>query len=247
MDISKTHLKQAHLFLNSSILVQIPALLAIMLILLYSEKQLMFLVAPFLLYSLYLFQNYLLNYNRYLTTTKNKKRKGTIITDILSSTQLLIFFAKEESELLLFHPKGKLMGRIKKIKTKRLLPKEFLLVDDNDTPLATYYLSDGSIDVIHYQNGYIGSFAPTKNENRKGVFQLLSGEMIGTLSSSNIFMDDKVENPNKQLVFRLKKGWMSLDSQELFGNPNTPVLSITTSLPESEKLLYLSILIKKFY
>lgn len=250
MNISKTHLKQAHLFLNSSIIVQIPAFLSFLFILVYSEKQIMVFVAPFLIYSLFLFQNYLLNYKRFLCTSKKIDRKRVVTTDILSSPQLLVYFSKEESELLLFLPSGELMGRIIKAKPKnfqRLFPKEFLLIDDKDNQLASYYLTNRSIDVIQYKKGYIGSFSLTKNSTKKGEFQLLSGEIVGTLKSETIYLDDKIENANQQLVIRLKKGWMSLDSQEIFGNPNTPVLTISSSLDEREKLLYISLLLKRFY
>jgi hypothetical protein len=73
MDIQKIYLKQAHLYLNSSIIVLIPAGLAIWYILGYSDKKLLVFVSPFLLYSLFLFQSYLLNYRRFLRVDRKMK------------------------------------------------------------------------------------------------------------------------------------------------------------------------------
>ncbi|WP_442594127.1 hypothetical protein [Neobacillus sp. D3-1R] len=250
MDISKIQLKQAHLFLNSSIIVQIPASLFILYILIYSEKQIMFLVAPFLVYSLFLFQNYLLYYKKSMYTSKKITKKNIGGKNILSSSQVYLYFSKEDFELLLFSPSGKLLGKIIKGKRKYFnwgLPKEFLLVNYQGIHLASFYYNAGSIEVIQQNTGYIGHFSYPQRKINHGIFELLSGKKIGTVNSESIFLDDKILNENNQPVFQLKKGLMSLDSQEIFGNPNTPVLSVSSVLNEKERLLYMALLVKRYF
>lgn len=254
MDISKIFLKQAHLCLNSSLVVLIPATFYIVLIMLvFSEKYLMILVIPFLVYSLFLFHHYLLNYRRYINTTrkiadfKNEKLER----DFLCCNQYIIYFAKEERELIFLHPNGQILAKlIVKKSSKRnyqfvssKLPREFILVDKKGRHIATYLEINEIIDVYQVGNGYIGGYSYENEE----TFHALSGETVGILKSKLTFMDDQIEDKKGQVVFRTLKGWMPVKYQELFINPNQPILTINPNVTRIDRIIYLSYFVKKFF
>jgi hypothetical protein len=247
MDIQKIYLRQAQLFLNSSLFALIPAsIFVLMIIVVIPEKNVMLLVIPFLIYSLFLFQNYILNYKRYISLSNKIEKVATDLPDLLSCNHILLHFIKEERELVFLHPTGVYIGKISEKREnysnkegRRLHPSEFVLVDSNENLLATYWKSD-TIDVHRNGQGYMGGFSD-------GVFSMLTGDAMGELSSKNIFLDDKIEYDQGDVVFRVRKGWMPLKYQEIFLNPNTPLVTINPDLPDSERLLYFSLLVKNFF
>lgn len=249
MDIQKVFLRQAHLYLNSSLVVLIPGVIFILLnILLFSKDILMVFVLPFLVYSLFLFQNYLLNYKRFLFSAGKIEKLDK--PDFFSSNQYLLYFAKEENELLFLHPTGVMLGKIIEKKTQntfnlesKLYPKEFILVDFNENYLSTFFWTKDTIDNYQKEYGYVGSLSYEKER----TFTKLSGEEVGISKCEPTFFDDYIKNNHDQVVLRVRKGWMPLKYQELFQNPNQPLLTLSPGLEEREKLFYFSLLIKKFF
>lgn len=247
MDIQKLYLRQAQLYLNSSLFTLIPASIIILwLLVVIPGKNHMVLVLPFLIYSLFLFQNYILNYKRFLSLSKKIEMEVSDLPDLMSNHQILLYFNKEEGELVFLHPTGGYLGKISEKQGKYpfnkrsgLHPKELVLIDSKGTLLATYWKSD-TIDVHQNVTGYLGGLS-------NGVFRMLPGESVGVLSSKHIFMDDHIENGRGEVVFRVRKGWMPLQYQELFLNPNTPIVTVNPALADSEKLLYFSLFVKRFF
>jgi hypothetical protein len=247
MDIQKIYLRQAQLYLNSSLFALIPASIIILLIMIVIPREnLMVLVIPFLIYSLFLFQNYILNYKRFISLSKKNKLVVPDFPDLMSNNQILLYFNKEDRELVFLHPTGVYLGKISEKhgkyssnKRSRLHPKEMVLIDSNGTLLATFWKSD-TIDIHQNGYGYLGGFS-------SGVFSMLLGDSVGVLSSKYIFLDDYIENGRGEVVFRVRKGWMPLKYQEIFLNPNTPIVTINPSLTDSEKLLYFSLLVNRFF
>jgi hypothetical protein len=247
MDIQKLYLRQAQVYLNSSLFVLIPASIMILLIIvIIPGENLMVLVIPFLIYSLFLFQGYILNYKRFLSLSEKIKDVESNLPDLMSNHQILLYFNKKDRELVFLHPTGVYLGKICEIQGKylfnnknRLHPKELILIDSNGTLLASYWKSD-TIDIHQNGHGYLGGFS-------RGVFSMLPGESVGILSSQHIFLDDHIENGCGNVVFRVRKGWMPLKYQQIFINPNTPIVTIDPTLSDSEKLLYFSLFIKRFF
>lgn len=246
MDIQKIYLRQAQLFLNSSLFSLIPASVFVFLIIVVIPgKNHMILVIPFLIYSLFLFQNYLLNYKRFITLTNKIEKVGTELPNLLSCHQLLLYFDKEEKELVFLHPTGVILGKISEkedsysLNRNRLHPKKFVLIDSNENVLASYWKSE-TIDVHRNGQGYFGGFS-------NGVFSMLTGETMGDLSSKKIYLDDQIKNGRGEVIFRVRKGWMPIKYQEIFLNPNTPNVTINPALSDSEKLIFISLLVKKFF
>jgi hypothetical protein len=245
MDIQKIYLKQAHLFLNSSLFALLPTSILIFIIIVFiPSKNLMVFVVPFIIYSLFLFQNYLLNYKRYISLSN--KIVTTDLPSLLSCPQILLYFVKEDNELVFLHPTGAFLGKISENKQSysihkgnKLHPKEFILIDSNESLLATYRKSD-TLDVYRSDKSYFGGYS-------NGVFSMLTGEEMGKLSSKKFFWDDKIKTVQGEVVFRVRKGWMPIKYQEIFLNPNTPYVTIDPALSESEKLILISFLVKKFF
>jgi hypothetical protein len=245
MDIQKIYLRQAELFLNSSLFVLLPASIFIFSIIVFiPSRNLMFLVIPFFIYSLFLFQNYLMNYNRFISLSN--KITATDLPDLLSCQQILLYFDKDAREILFLHPTGQFLGKIIEsqhhftiYKGSHMHPREFVLVDSSENVLASY-LKSNTIDVHRVNQGYFGGFS-------NGVFTMLTGKVIGSLSSGKIFFDEKIINGQGEIVFRVRKGWMPIKVQQIFLNPNTPHVTFNPVLSDSEKLLFLSLLINRYY
>jgi hypothetical protein len=247
MDIQKIYLRQAQLFLNSSLFALIPAWIFVFsIIVVIPGKNLMVLVIPFLIYSLFLFQNYLLNYKRFIALSNKIDHVSSNLPNLLSCQQILLYFVKEEKELVFLHPTGAFLGKISEKKhsfsinkRNRLHPKGFILIDSNENLLATYWRSD-TIDVHLSDQGYFGGFS-------NGVFSKVKGETMGNLSSKKTFLDEQIKNGRGEVLFRVRKGWMPITNQKIFLNPNIPSVTINPALSDSEKLLFISLLVNKFF
>ncbi|WP_230498106.1 hypothetical protein [Pseudoneobacillus rhizosphaerae] len=247
MDIQKIYLRQAQLFLNSSLFALIPAsVFVISIIVVIPGKNFMVLVLPFLIYSLFLFQNYLLNYKRYLSLSNKIEKVAPSLPDLLSCQQVLLYFDKEEKALVFLHPNGAFLGMLSEKKHSfsinkgnMLHPKEFVLIDSNENILATYWKSE-TIDVHRSDKGYFGGFS-------NGFFSMITGEEIGELRSKKLFLDEQVKNGQGEVLLRVRKGWMPITNQKIFLNPNTPYVTINPALSDPEKLIFISLLVKKFF
>jgi hypothetical protein len=60
-------------------------------------------------------------------------------------------------------------------------------------------------------------------------------------------MDEKVLDPSRQQVGRLRRGWMPLEWSNRFPESNTPVLSFSEGFSEKDKLLRMAFLINEFF
>jgi hypothetical protein len=246
MDIQNVFKKQATLYLNSSLVVLFVAVFCFLANLFYfSNVNLILIVLPFIVYSIYLFHMYVMFHKRALVTVNTTFEA---VEDLFSQDQFLLYFIPEERELLYFHPTGTLMGKMieqKKNKNRdsRQLPSEYLLVDINNQVLATYYKSNDSVDVYEKARGYFGTFSYNEDKD----FKMLSNEATGYLKKEAAVSDDYIKNQNNQVVFRIRKGWMPLKYQQIFHNPNLPVLTLHRELTKEEKLLYLSCLVNRFF
>jgi hypothetical protein len=205
----------------------------------------MILVLPFLLYSIYLFQLYLYQYKKSINAEVVHKQPQPSTFE--SNMQFIIFYEKEPSNLLLFNPSGLFVGRIfsKTNHNYRLnhgQPNEFILEDHAEKILATYYCQDNIIDVYQPECGYIGGLVC---DNEITVHDL-SGENISRLRQAKIFLDDQIINPTEKVIFRVRKGWMPIRSQKVFQSPNSPIITVDQGVASKEKLLYFSIVIKRY-
>jgi hypothetical protein len=244
MDIPKTYLKQSQLYLNSSIMMLIPAILftALFLFVLY-DRPLIILVLPFLIYSFCLYQGFLINKNRYFKTANYE---GKASDGFLDCQQYLLFFDKEEGELLFFHPSGEVIAKMIEIKPKRRGPREICLIGHNEQVLASYFISTGHIDVYVAGMGFIGSFYRNK-EKDKWLFQVLTGEVTGHLVRNRWYMDEQIIDKYGRMILRCRRGVMATNLQAHFQNPNLPIVKNEINVDPSEKLFYLSTLAKRYF
>jgi hypothetical protein len=250
MDIPKTYFKQSQKYLNSSLVALIPAVLfSGVLLLQFYEKRLLVFVIPFLLYSFCLFQGYVINKNRSMTATILLENSliNKINKSFLDYNQFVLFFSKEEKELLFFQPSGDILAKMILKKAKKSHPREIQLIDYRNNLLATYYCGYHQVDVYIPGRGYIGSFYFEENHLNEGYFQVLSGKTIGTWKSNKWYMDDQIQDKQQQIISRTKKGLMPLQLQAIFLNPNAPMLTIFTTIKEEDQFLYFASTVKRYF
>jgi Ca2+/Na+ antiporter len=248
MNIYNIYLKKAKLYLNTSLVSVLFSLIYILLnLFFFSEKKLMTLVLPFLLYSIYLFQLYLYQYKKSINTDADVVHKQHQPSTFESNMQFIIYHEKEPRNLLLFNPSGLFVGRIfsKTNHNHRLnhgKPKEFILEDHAENILATYYCKDNIVDVYQPESGYIGGLVC---DNETTVHDL-PGENKNRIRQAKIFLDDQIINPTGKVIFRVRKGWMPIRSQKVFQTPNSPIITVDQNVDSKEKVLYFSIVIKRY-
>jgi hypothetical protein len=251
MDIPKTYFKQSQKYLNSSLIALIPAVLfSVVFLLQFYEKRLLVFVIPFLLYSFYLFQWYVINKNRSMTATnllENSLIKNEINKTFMDYNQFVLFFAKEEKELLFFQPSGDILAKMIFKKAKKSHPREIQLIDYRNNLLASYYCGYHQVDVYIPGRGYIGSFYLEENNLNEGYFQVLSGKTIGTWKSNKWYLDDQIHDNQQQIISRTQKGWMPVQLQGLFLNPNAPILTIIPTVKEEDQFLYFASTVKRYF
>ncbi|MHC0035664.1 hypothetical protein [Pseudoneobacillus sp. C159] len=246
MNIRQVYFKQAQLYLNSSLVTVLLGSIFIFLnVFIFSEKRLMVLSFPFLLYSLLLFQFYLLQYKRSISLSDKVIRSPR--SSLLFNQQIILFYEKEAKTLLFFNSSGALTGKLfakQGSLTSRMdyyCPKEFILEDYNQNKLASYFYQDETVDVYLPEHGYIGGAVLNKDT----LFHNLSGDDKGEAIKAKLFLDEQVKNSFGQIIFRIRKGWMPIRCQKVFHTPNLPIVFINPTITNEEKLLYFSLLIKR--
>lgn len=260
MKINDYYRDAANLNLNGSIAALLPIVfIAIGNLAIFQNKEILVLTVPFFLYSFICFQLYLFRKRQSISINRNMSYRMMENSEqsIFSSRHLLVLYLNSQMpKLLLYHPDGHLAGSIKRYRSKGMrrmgLAKSFVLYNSNNKAIGCFAVKGKKvINIEVYDNGrnYLGSLVKTKLNWRKSKEELLDrdGKYIGAVEGSNVFMDEKVINQHNQQVSRLRRGWMPVEWDPLFPEPNTPVLSFDRNLSAQEKLLGMSFLINEYF
>jgi hypothetical protein len=256
MKIYEYYRDTAKLSLNGSIAALLPAIFIIGGNLsFFKDKEIMLLTIPFLVYSLICFQIYLFNMKKSIFIGKRMVSVKSSYHSIFEVSHLLLVFQKTRLPVLrLYFSNGYLAGELRKVPSKKLIlfSKCYALFDAQQQIMGYFRVKRNrtlSIEVYNRKKEYLGCYEKTKLGMWKSKKELLnsSGHMIGKVQGSRIFMDEQIKNQNLQGITRLRRGWMPLEWERYFPQPNTPVLSFENGLTEEDKLLGMSILINEFF
>lgn len=259
MKIDEYYRNLARINLNGSILALIPAILIIGGNLLFLRlPQFMLLTVPFLIVSIFNFQNYLRRTRQSLLIRKNLRNSNGSPQSLFSVEQLVLFFYNTFSpSLAIFFPDGYLAGKIIKYRQKRRKrgksSKIYALYDSREELQGIFEVHREdkiTINVYDSCNEFIGCLEITKpGLMKKEKKELLNanGRFIAAVEGSAFYMDEQVINPKNRQVGRLRRGWMPLEWESHFPESNTPVFELEKGLPENVKLVHLSFLINEFF
>ena len=116
-------------------------------------------------------------------------------------------------------------------------------------PVGYFIVNQLTIEVYDQNKKYIGCFEKEKGSWMKKKKEIIDelGCSIGSVEGSRTFMDERVLNQSNQQVGRLRRGWMPVEWSGRFPEANTPVLSLSESLSEKDKLLRMSFLINEYF
>ena len=258
MKIYEYYRATANLNLNGSIASLIPSAIIVALNLsFFQNKEIMLLTIPFLAFSLISFQIYLFRKRQSICIGKNMVHSIHHFHSFFEAKQLLVVYLNTQSpKVLLFFPDGHLAGKIKRFRKKKTFiwkqSKNFVLVDYKDRVMGYFEVKGKEkrrIEVFDSKYRNIGCFEKRKAGWRKYKKELLdeTGRFIGAVKGSSLFMDEFVLDSLKRPVGRLRRGWMPLEWSKFFPEANTPVLTLSETLNEKDKLLRISFLINEFF
>lgn len=253
MKISDFYRDAATLSLNGSIAALFPAILIVGGNLSFFHNETIFtFVIPFLFYSFVSFQIYLAKKTKSLWIGQNMQFAPSLYQSIFSTNHLLIMFLNSTTpRLLLFFPDGYQAGEIRKYKGKGIgfFSKMYALYNSEHKVIGYFKISKEKIGVFNDKKEYIGCYRKSKLGILKNKKQLLdaSGKIIAAVEGSKTFMDEKVLDKENKPISRLRRGWMPLEWDRYFPEPNTPVLTFTHESKDHDKLLEMSCLIHEYF
>ncbi|WHY90171.1 hypothetical protein QNK12_21175 [Neobacillus cucumis] len=255
MKIDKYYRESASISLNGSIAALVPAFLIIVVDLsFFQNKKMMLLTIPFLIYSFISFQIYLFKVRQALLIKKNMLKSRSFYHSIFETGHLLAVYLPKR--LQLYFPDGNLAGEIKKYQGKKfgfpVFSKIYALNDMNHQLIGIYKVKKGKykkIEVFDRNKVYQGYYQIRKLNARKYKKELFDANerFIGAVEGASLFMDEKIINSVNHQLGRLRRGWMPVEWSDFFPEPNTPVLSFTEGISESDKLLQMSFLINEYF
>ncbi|MCQ6276604.1 hypothetical protein JMM81_16955 [Bacillus sp. V3B] len=251
MNIQQYYEQAAMASLNAALVAFIPSiLLLIYAIFITQAYHLILLVAPFLIYSFFCYQKFLLNQNRAKAVKLSSEIKAFSVEDLFDQTELLVAFMPAPSlRLLLFTPNGVKVGEIRDQSFSvirwflpyfmdRLLVKKYGLYDCEDQPVAFYHHFHDRLEVeLLNQRGSTILYKSSTGKKKEFVYEnrCITIENKGSQDFTFLSSDGKK-------VAQIQTGWMPLEWGERFLNLNTPILYLDKYCSRKEKLQLLSLL-----
>lgn len=255
MKIDEFYRGTANLNLNGSIAALVPAIIiAVGNLYYFQNNQIMFLTIPFVIYSFISFQLYLFRMKQSISIGHNLSPSNSLYRNIFEARHLVVVYMNyQDSSLYFFFPDGHQAGILKKYRQKRFLflkkPKVYILFNYQNQAVGFFKINHLTIEVYDQHRKYVGCFQTEKRPWWKKKKEMLdeSGQYIGSVEGSTTFMDERVLNQSREQVGRLRRGWMPVEWSSRFPEANTPVLSLSESLSEKDKLLRMSFLVNEYF
>lgn len=255
MKIHEFYRGTANINLNGSIAVLVPAIvIAVGNLYYFQNNQIMLLTIPFVVYSFISFQIYLFRMEQSISIGRNMSHAESHYQNIFEARHLVVVLMNhQEPSLHLFFPDGYQAGMIKKYRQKGFhlfkKPKIYALYNSLNQAIGYFNIKHLTIEVYDQNKRYIGCFEKEKVSWLKKKKEIIdeSGRYIGSVEGSTTYMDERVLNQSQQQVGRLRRGWMPVEWSGRFPEPNTPILSLSETLTERDKLLRMSFLINEYF
>jgi len=251
MNIQQFYQQSAQVSLNASLVAFIPSIALLFYAYFIAQNfQLSILVIPFLIYSFFCYQKFLINKNRAkevkLSLLNNEPSRGKIFEKKL----LITFMPAPSLRMIFFTPNGMKAGEIRDESflfirwffpnfIDKLLVKKYVLYDDLDRPIAFYRDLKDRILISSSNHQEMAVIYKTKNGNKKEFFF----ETMSILVNNNSLQDYSFFTPNGTELAKVQTGWMPLEWGQRFVDPNTPILSMKEDLSESESIQLFSLFI----
>ena len=252
MNIQQYYEQSATASLNASLVAVIPpSFLLIYSVVITEIYQLMFLGIPFIIYSFYCYQVFLLNRRRSQTVNIAAFEDPPASNDLFDESTLLIAFLPAPTlRLLLFTPNGIKAGEIRDKSffpirwflpyfIDRLFTRKLGLYDQQDQLLLYFHLHRDRIEIFSV-NGELMTTVFRSQEGRKKEYMMES--MGVTVEKKGIPADYLFRTHEDLLLAQIKTGYMPLEWGKRFINPNTPILNLNNNTTKSDKIQLLSML-----
>lgn len=258
MKIHEFYRGSANITLNGSIAALVPAIIiGVGNLYYFQNKQIMLLMIPFIIYSLISFQIYLYRVKQSVSIERTMTQLQSYYQNIFEAKHLVVVFMNhQQPSLHLFFPDGHQAGMIKKYKQKgfRLFRKSriYALYNKQEQTVGFYKIKQSKrlvVEVYDRNMNFVGCYEKEKISWLKEKKEMIdeSGHNIGAVEGSAYYMDERVYNQSRLQVCRLRRGWMPVEWSGRFPEPNTPVLSLSDTLSEKDKLLRMSFLINEYF
>jgi hypothetical protein len=258
MKIHDYYRGSANITLNGSIAALVLAvIIAVGNLYYFQNNYIMLFTIPFVVYSFISFQIYLYRLKQAISIDRNMSHSTSYYQSLFSARHLLVLYMnQQESSVHLFYPDGHQAGMIKKYKQKGFYlfrkARIYALYNSQNQAIGFYKIKKSTslvIEVYDQNKRYLGCYEKDRVSWVKIKKEMLdeSGGFIGSVEGSGYFMDERVFNKTRQQVGQLRRGWMPVEWEGRFPEPNTPVLSLAENLSEKDKLLRMSFLINEFF
>jgi hypothetical protein len=255
MNIQQYYEQAAMASLNAALVAFIPSIfLLVYAVFITQAYHLVLLSAPFLIYSFFCYQKFLLDKNRAKAVKLPSDIKTNSIEDLFDQTELLVTFMPAPSlRLLLFTPSGVKVGEIRDQSFSiihwflpsfmdRLFVKKYSLYNHEDQAIAFYhhFRDRLEIDMPDERESAI-LYKASKGKKKEFIFENRSLTIENKGLQDFIFLSSEGKK-----VAQIQTGWMPLEWGERFLNLNTPILHIDGSCSSKDKLQLFSLLISLY-
>lgn len=252
MNIQQYYEQAAMASLNAALVAFIPSiLLLIYAVFIVQAYYLILLSAPFLIYSFFCYQKFLLNKNRANAVKFPSDIKTISIENLFDQTELLMTLMPAPSlRLLLFAPNGMKVGEIRDQSFSiirwflpsfmdRLFVKKYSLYNHEDQPVAFYYDFRDRLEIeIPDEEGRVILYKSSNGKKKEFVFENRSI----TIENKSL-QDFSFLTSDGKKIAQIQTGWMPLEWGERFLNLNTPILRLDEYGSSKDKLQLFSLLI----
>ncbi|WP_449622835.1 hypothetical protein [Robertmurraya sp. Marseille-Q9965] len=250
MNIHQYYRQAAFTALNHSIVALVPVVFMILpLYMLLTNNKILLFSIPFLVYSFFAYQSYILQRERSSATADISKMDNHHIP-FEKNHYLLAFMPAPSLRMLLFNPNGTIKGEIRDLRFSklrwylpyfidRLIPAEYGFYNRDKKLQLTMKWSKELCEVKNHK----GTCAFTIEETGTNEFQINDNYFI-QLDSKSMYTDVQFLNEKGRVIARVRKGWMPMEWSHYIKDANTPVLSFDEGLSIQEQLFILAILIK---
>jgi len=251
MNIQQFYQKSAVISLNASMAALIPPFFLIILgILILPNRVYILVIIPFLFYSFFCYQSFLLNKRRSMEVSNTIERK--IPSTLWQANEVVLAFLPAPSlRLIIFNEDGIQIGEVKDMKfqpSKWFIPtvldkhleKKYGIYDEFNQ-LTAFFLFKKKKIIIQIKDDSCKHIIIKKSlQNQTNSFFIDNDKRL-EIKQSSLYIDYQIYH-NKKMISRLRKGWLPLEWGRVFKDPNTPVLLIEGTLNQNDRLVIYAIM-----
>ncbi|MBT2691033.1 hypothetical protein J7I93_23135 [Bacillus sp. ISL-47] len=247
MNIQQYYRKTADISLNGSLAALVPpSFFLIYAIIAVPRTNLFLIVTPFIIYSFFCYQTYLLNKQRAEEVVERSiLSSGHYAQPLLSQSITLIAFMPAPSlRMVIFNSEGRRCGEIRDMnfwKIRWFLPylfdrffsKKLGIFNDDDTLVAMIIIKRNRVEILDCK----GSAKETIFLKKEGSNLIYIHSSVKYYIPKPFFHTDlQVYKEDSNRIARFRKGWMPLEWGQRFKDPNTPVLTFEEGVAAEEKI-----------